>query len=768
MKQKLKSVLKFFRYAFLLFLLVFLITDAFYPLEPNIKYSSLVYSEEGRPLAAYLSADDKWRLYLEEEEINDKISDAFLLKEDRWFYFHPGFNPVAIFRALVQNIRGGKRVSGASTITMQVVRLLEPRERTYGNKLIEMMRAFQLEWHYSKDEILRMYLNLVPYGGNIEGIKSASFLYFQCLPEQLSPAQIATLAVVPNRPSTWQLKPGNRELLEARNQWLNYFKSQHWIDELTWKSAIAEELDIERKSWENVAPHLCRRLYQQHRTPNIRSTIRYDVQKKSEALVKQYVERLKSLRITNASVMIVDNKTRQVIAYLGSADFNDKENQGEVDGIQGVRSPGSTLKPFVYGLSMEKGILTPKTILYDVPSHFSGYSPENYDLGYNGALSAKSALTKSLNIPAVWTLQQYGVKEFVQKLGEIDLRQIKADEKNLGLSMILGGCGVRLEELSNAYATLANYGEFRNLRYVQNDSGLLSFQWMKPEAAFMVNEILSQVERPDLPSDWQMGKSVPRITWKTGTSYGRRDAWSIGFNDQYTVGVWVGNFNNEGVPGLSGAEMATPLLFYLFQSLQPRGGKTNWLTVPEHLSIREICSESGQIPGEYCENLAQDYYLPGISQHIPCQCRKLIQVSLDEKTSYCKTCAPSSGIKEKKYHIYPPALLRYYEERNFAYVRIPVHNPDCPRIFEESGPKIISPTDQAEYLIEKEETAKLSLVAETDSRVREIYWYLNDRYMGSAKNGEDFVVEVPNGDVKISCTDDQGRTSHIRVRIKRF
>ncbi|MBI1221391.1 MAG: penicillin-binding protein 1C [Bacteroidetes bacterium] len=763
----LKSTLRFLRYVFLLFFMVFLMADWIHPIHPEISYSSMVYSAEDRPLAAFLSSDDKWRLYLEPEDISSTISDAFLLKEDRWFYFHPGFNPIAILRAFVKNIRGGKRVSGASTITMQVVRLLEPRKRTYTNKLIELFRALQLEWHYSKDEILRMYLNLVPYGGNIEGIKSASFLYFQCLPNQLSPAQIATLAIVPNRPGTWQLKPGNQALLSARNTWLDYFYDNNWLSQNSWESAKNEELNIERKSWKSVAPHLCRRLYSERNQPIIRSCIRYDFQRKSEALVHQYIDRLKSVQITNASVLIIDNKTRQVITYIGSADFEDKLNQGEVDGIRGIRSPGSTLKPLLYALSMEKGLITPKTIVYDVPSYFSGYSPENYDLGYHGAITVEGALTRSLNIPAVRTLQQYGVKEFVQKLKGLNMRQIDSDEKNLGLSMILGGCGVRLEELSNAYACLANQGEYRNLRYVKEDSGHLHYQWIKPEASYLVSEIMSKIERPDLPSDWQLGKTLPHIAWKTGTSYGRRDAWSIGFNDEYTIGVWVGNFDNQGVPGLSGAEMATPLLFYLFQSIQPRS-KANWLAIPEHLSLREICTESGQIPGKYCINLGHDYFIPGISLHIPCQCRKSIEVNKNATMSYCRRCSPGNSTKEVVYRIYDPGLIRYFEDNHYSYVRIPPHNPDCPRIFQEEGPRIISPTDQAEYLIEKEETAQLSLVAETESRVREIYWYLNDRYMGSAKNGEDFIVKVPNGEVKISCTDDQGRTSHIRIKIKRF
>ncbi len=767
MKGRFRKTLRYGRNALLVFVLSFLLFDALFPLHVNIKYSSLVLSEEDRPLAAYLSSDDKWRLYLEEDEVTPAISDAFLLKEDRYFYFHPGFNPIALVRAGIQNMRGGKRISGASTITMQLVRLLKPRDRTYFNKAIEIWEAMQLEWHFSKDEILRMYLNLVPYGGNIEGIKSASYLYFQCLPGQLSPAQIATLAVVPNRPNTWKLRPHNEELREARNRWLTYFYKENWTDLSTYESALQEPLAIERKSWEYVAPHLCRRLYSSYQTPIIRSHIRYSAQRKTEALVKQYIERLKIMRITNASVIVIENESRKVIAYAGSADYTDKENEGEVDGILAVRSPGSTLKPFVYGLSMEKGILNPKSILYDVPSNYAGYTPENYDMYFQGALSAQSALAKSLNIPAVSVLQHYGVPLFIQKMGEIDFRQIKKDQKRLGLSLVLGGCGVRLETLANAYSTLANQGTYRPLRYVHSDSTLLHFEWIKPEAAFMVSEILSGLTRPDLPSNWQMGKSVPRIAWKTGTSYGRRDAWSIGYNDQYTIGVWIGNFNNEGVPGLNGAEMATPLLFQLFDAIQGKN-KTHWLHAPENLSIREICTETGQVPGPYCQNLGQDYFIEGISRYIPCSCRKKIPLNEGRTVSYCMSCKPSSGTHEELFRIYPPALIRYFEDAKLTYEKVPTHNPACPRIFVTEGPSIVSPTDQAEYLIEREEKAKLHLIAEVDARVKEIYWYVNDRLVGTCLAKDNFVAELPDGAVKISCTDDQGRTNHIYIQVKRY
>lgn len=766
-RRRIRGIGRVLRFAFLAFFLFFLLFDHFSPIHAERPYSPIVLSAEGTPMMAYLSSDDKWRLCIEEEEMTENLRKAFLLKEDRYFYYHPGFNPVSLVRAGIQNMTGGQRVSGASTITMQLVRLLEPRERTYLSKLVEIIRAMQLEWHYSKDEILRHYLNMVPYGGNTEGVKSASFLYFQCLPAQLSPAQIATLSVVPNRPSSWKLRPNNGALLQARNRWLHYYASRNWINEETLLLALQEPLAIERKEWQVCAPHLCRRLVNTHGEPVIRTHIRYTVQQKSEALVRQHIERLKSLRITNAAVVIIDNRTGKVISYIGSADFNDKGSQGEVDGVKALRSPGSALKPFVYAMAIEKGLLTPELTLYDVPVNIGGYTPENYDLKYSGAVSARNALARSLNIPAVKLLQEVGKGDFFQKMGQAGMAQLKKDGPHLGLSAILGGCGVRLEELTQAYYCLANYGHYSSLRYVATDSGLLGFQWIKPEAAYLVNNILTGLSRPDFPQDWQLGKSVPRIAWKTGTSYGRRDAWSIGFNDAFTVGVWVGNFNNEGVPALNGADIATPLLFQLFDALEDKG-KAHWLIPPKGIFLREVCTETGQIPGEHCLNKRSDYFLPGISRHIPCACRREFAVDEKETMVYCNSCMPSGGFHHKAYRVYTPEHLRYFEEQKIHYEALPPHNPLCTRVFQEEGPRIISPTDKAEYLIEKEEESKLALTAEVEAGVKVVYWYMNDRYLGPAKAGESFFCLVPAGDVKISCTDDKGRTSHVSVKVKKF
>ena len=765
-KQVWKKWIKWGRYLFLVLFFAFLVTDSLLPFRPEIPYSTLVLTAEDRPMMAFLSKDDKWRMYLEEEEISEEIRDAFLLKEDRWFYYHPGFNPISILRAGIQNLRDGRRSSGASTLTMQVVRLLEPRPRTYLSKLIELFRAVQLEWHYSKDEILQMYLNLVPYGGNVEGVKAASLLYFQRMPSQLSPARIATLAVVPNRPGSWKLEKGNRELKNARNRWLRNFAEDGWIDGETLESALNEEMDIDRKEQEPVAPHLAYRLFASESGPVIRSHIRYEVQRKCEELTRQYVQSLKYFRITNASVLIIDNESRKVVAYLGSADFNDKSSQGEVDGVRAVRSPGSTLKPFVYGWAIERGIITPKTILYDAPVTFAGYSPENYDLRFHGAVTSADALAHSLNIPAVSLLREFGVEEFIRKSGNAGFGQIHEDRDKLGLSMILGGCGVRLEELCNAYASLADGGEYRPLRYTRQDSGMLHFPLMSEEAAFLISEMLTGLNRPDLPHDWQSGKSVPRIAWKTGTSYGRRDGWSIGFNSRYAIGVWTGNFDNSGSPELNGADIATPLLFRLFMAIDNQSNM-HWLNPPEGLSVRAICTETGQVPGEHCMNKGSDYFLPGISRHQYCDCRQELLTNSSGTELYCRSCAPPGAVK-KIFRVYPAAMIRYFTSEQVPYAALPPHNPRCPRIIQEEGPRIIHPRDQASYLIEKGDDTKLALQAQVDAEVKEVYWYLNDRYLGSCAPSEPFLTTMPSGEAKISCTDDRGRTSHVRISVRRF
>lgn len=512
----------------------------------KIEYSTIITDNKGEVIHAFLTADDKWRMKTTLEEMSPLLKKTIIEKEDRFFYYHFGINPFSMLRALGKNILKMKRTSGASTITMQVARALERRPRTYASKFIEMFRAVQLEVYYSKSEILRLYCNLLPYGGNIEGVKSASLMYFKKDPDHLSLAEITALAIIPNRPSS--LVPGkhNNAIVTERNRWLKMFAEDEVFSEKEIEDALAEPLNVSRESVPRFAPHLSWML-KKRGEPIVQSSLDLNMQLKTEKMVQDYIRVLKLKNIRNAAVVVIDNSTRQVVTYIGSADFYDTTDGGQVDGAKAIRQPGSTLKPLLYGMCIDEGLITPKSIIPDVNINYAGYSPENYDKKFNGNVTIEYALEHSLNIPAVRCLRQLGKDKFVHALSSCDFMQVRRDEKKLGLSMVLGGCGTSLVELTSLFASFANNGDYAKPSFLLNEKPSHHFPVLSSSSAFMINEVLSNINRPDFPLTWQSTEHMPKIAWKTGTSYGRRDAWSVGYNKKYTVGVWVGNFSGDGV-----------------------------------------------------------------------------------------------------------------------------------------------------------------------------------------------------------------------------
>jgi penicillin-binding protein 1C len=752
----------------LFFIFTFFLLNLLFPLKVNIHYSPVITAADGSVINAFLSPDDKWRMQLEADEISPVLEKAILLKEDKYFYYHPGVNPVALGRAIWNNSLRGKKTSGASTITMQVARLLYPRERTYVAKITEIFRALQLEGQYSKAEILQLYLNLVPFGGNIEGVKAASILYFQQSPGQLSLAQAVTLAVIPNKPSSLRIGQRNAQIVVFRNKWLRYFRAQKAFPEKIIADALAEPLAAARVEAPRVAPHLAYRLFRRYKNqPIIKSTLSRHLQEKAEQLTYNYMQQLRHKNIQNASVIIINNRTRAVEAYLGSADFNDVAHGGQVDGVRAIRSPGSTLKPLLYATAFDKGLLTPKSTISDVPVDYAGYRPENYFGNYSGNITVEQALATSLNIPAVKILDQMGVPAFVQKLQQAEFSQIKKNGSQLGLSLILGGCDVTLEELTTLFSAFAQGGKYTSLRWRQSDSVAVQKQLLSPAAAYMVNQILTQLQRPDLPHNAQNSMHLPKIAWKTGTSYGRRDAWSIGYNQQYTVGVWVGNFSGEGVPELNGTDSATPLLFSIFNTID-YNSPDGWFKQPGSLSHRQVCAVSGGPAAEFCTDLITDTFIPGVSAVNKCTHLKQVAVSPDEQFAYCTTCLPENqNYVQKFYPNITPELLSFYNREHIPYAKIPAHNPTCSRIFQDFAPIITSPTADMEYLLERAENQKLMLHCNAHNEVKQVYWYINDKFLQTTAANENlFFAPRQAGKYKISCTDDQGRNSNSYIQVR--
>jgi penicillin-binding protein 1C len=748
--------------------ILFFILNFLFPLKTEIKYSQIITADDGTVLHSFLTADQKWRMKSELADLSPVLKTALIAKEDQWFYYHLGINPLAICRAAVMNIFSNRRTSGASTITMQVVRMLHPAPRTYIHKCKEMFRALQLEYMFSKDEILQLYCNLVPYGGNIEGVKAASILYFGKLPNFLSVAQVAMLTVIPNKPTSMRPGKNDIQLLAFRNKWLLELQRREVFSAKEVADALKEPLLAKRISPPKQLPHFSnyiRRIYPD--SPVINSTISKYKQAGVERITFNYMNRLKKLNIKHAAVFMLDNRTGKVQAYLGSPDFYDKMNNGEVDGVQAIRSPGSTLKPLVYAINFDEGLLTPKTIIYDVPSSFDGYEPENFNSKFNGKVTVEKALAFSLNIPAVKALDKIGKAMMTDKLTMAGFNQLKVEEKKLGLSMILGGCGVSLFQLTGMYSVFANDGIYRKPQFLRSQMRDKGTPIITAASAFMVSDILTQPIRPDLPNNYQNSMHLPKVAWKTGTSYGRRDAWCIGFNKNYTIGVWVGNFSGEGVPELTGAEMATPLLFELFNLFQ-YNANDEWLHVPKSLGFRLVCNETGLLPSDLCENQIADYYIPGKSSQQVCSHLKTVSVSANEAFSYCTSCRPEAGYKKVNYPNYPPELATYFEKEHINYKRMPPHNPECNRVFNHAPPHITSPLDGKEYLMEKGMDKQLMLECQTASEVKYIYWYVNDRFVKTALANEKVFIEPPSGQVKISCSDDQGRSSDIKITVSDF
>ncbi len=744
--------------------LLFFILNWIFPLPDKVEYSTIVTDNKGEVVNAFLTKDQKWRMKTELSEISPLLRKTIIAKEDKHFYSHPGVNPFAVIRAFFNNVFRMRRTSGASTITMQVAKALEPGKRNIWSKIREMFRAFQLELKYSKDEILQMYLNLVPYGGNIEGVKSASLLYFKKNPDHLSLAEITTLSIIPNHPGALILGRNNDLIVKERNRWLKKFADEKVFTQKEIEDALAEPLTATRGTVPHYIPHLAYKLKKQG-GDIIKTNIDMETQLKTEKLVDDYTRALRLKNIKNAAVIIIDNSTHKVITYVGSSGFYDTTDGGQVNGANAVREPGSTLKPLLYGMCFDEGLLTPKTVITDVPVNYEGYAPENYDEKFNGYVSIEYALEHSLNIPAVKSLRLLGHEKMIQKLSNCHFKQIQKDRNKLGLSMILGGCGTTLEELTGLFSSFANEGVYISPAYTQNDTVQQRVNVMSPAADFMINEILSKVNRPDFPLNWTATERMPKIAWKTGTSYGKRDAWSIGYNKNYTVGIWVGNFSGIGAAELSGANVATPLLFKIFNTIDYDSDE-EWFTQPKDCDIRQVCSETGLVPSDHCTNLVTDYFIPLISSTKVCDNWQEIMISPDEKISYCKSCAPQRGYKKKWYKVVEPDMQAWFEENRIAYQKIPPHNPDCELIFKGAAPSITSPVNGTEYLINKKDPEPLQLISKTANDVSKVYWYINNKFYKSCNAGEKQFFIPDEGPVKISCTDDKGRNRDIRIMVR--
>ena len=571
------------------------LADRIWPLPlPRDDQARVVLAEDGTPLWRFADANGVWRYPVQVSEVSPLYLDALLTYEDRWFFQHPGVNPLALGRAAWQNLSGGRVLSGGSTLSMQVARLLDPHERTLPGKLRQLWRTAQLEWHLSKPQILELYLNRAPFGGTLQGVAAASWAYLGKSPQQLTRSEAALLAVLPQAPSRLRPDRHPQRAQVARDKVLRRLAEYRVWPQTAVSEALQEPLLLAPRLEPSLAPLLARRLNRPGSPPLIRTTIDVGLQRRLEDLLLGWRARLPDH--TSAAVVVVETENMAVRAYLGSVDINDARRFGHVDMITAMRSPGSTLKPFLYGMAMDAGLIHSESLLQDVPRRYGDYRPGNFSQGFSGPVSASAALVTSLNLPAVQLLEAYGPKRFAADMrnGGVPLSLPALAEPNLAL--ILGGAGSRLEDLVSGYSALAREGRSANLR-LQPDDELRERRMLSPGAAWVIRRILSGQARPDRDPTAELVQR-PQLAWKTGTSYGFRDALAIGVGPRYLIGVWIGRPDGTPVPGQFGLASAAPLMLQVHDVLSNRDSQRGIVApvqaVPRSVGVAAICWPLGQ------------------------------------------------------------------------------------------------------------------------------------------------------------------------------
>ena len=752
------------------------LADRIWPLPlPKDDLARVVLAEDGTPLWRFADANGVWRYPVQTREVSPYYLDALLTYEDRWFYRHPGVNPLALVRASWQNLTGARVVSGGSTLSMQVARLLDPHSRTFLGKLRQLWRTAQLEWHLSKDEILNLYLNRAPFGGTLQGVAAASWAYLGKSPAQLTYAEAALLAVLPQAPS--RLRPDRHPLRaqQARDKVLRRLgEFQVWpqsaVDE-----ALQEPLLLAPRLEPSLAPLLARRLNRPDSPPLIRTTLDATLQRRLEDLLLGWRARLPEY--TSAAILVVEEESMAVRAYLGSVDINDAKRFGHVDMISALRSPGSTLKPFLYGMALDDGLIHSESLLQDVPRRYGDYRPGNFSMGFTGAVPASTALSSSLNLPAVQLLEAYGPKRFAaqMRIGGMPLALPALAEPNLAL--ILGGAGSRLEDLVSGYSAFARGGKSATLR-LQPDDGLRERPLLSPGATWIVRRILSGQARPDRDPRAELVQR-PVLAWKTGTSYGFRDAWAIGVGPRYLIGVWIGRPDGTPVPGQFGLASAAPLMLQVHDLLtnrdSQRGISAPVLPVPANVGVAAICWPLGQPMNRSDPNCRRQRFAWTLDNTTPPTLLALDQplsVGLMESVWVnargLRVDAHCPGAEPKNIALWPAPLEPWLPRAERREARIPAADPDCPppALAAASPLSIVGVRegDQLRLPAGSQQTLRLKLSALGGSGRR--WWFLNGAPLGDSAN-QDFINASFEqlGRYQLSVLDEAGQTARLEFSV---
>lgn len=735
-------------------------------------YSTLVVDRNGRLLRAFLNDGQQWCFPPDSSlAVPDKLRAAVLHFEDRRFYGHPGVDPFALARALYQNAAALSVKSGASTLTMQVARLMRPKPRTYFNKTLEILLALKIELYHTKDDILRMYLDHAPYGGNIVGYQAATLRYFRKLPHKLTWSEAATLAVLPNAPGLVFPNADPHRLLKKRNRLLAGLHRTGHFDAETLRLARLEPVPMHVFPFPVLAPHLARLIKVSRPGRRIRTTIDADLQQKLEAIVARHLDYLDHRGIGNGAALLVETGSGDVRAYVGSRDFFMAGHQGQVDGVIAPRSSGSLLKPFLYALSIDQGLILPETMVKDVPTFYKGFSPSNADKSYDGLVTAEEALVRSLNVPAVRLLRRYGVFNFHRFLRDAGVSTLVRSADDYGLPLILGGAEVTLWDMARLYRCLGRGGRIESLRHLHGQKELrLPAPLISAGAAHLVLEALRDVRRPGVEYYWRQYEDQWPLAWKTGTSYGRRDAWAIGVSLEWTIAVWVGNFTGEGNPDMSGARTAGPLLFDIFNGV-PRSFDQAWFPRPDaDLQAATLCVESGRPVNPHCPHptraLAPRYGRPMDR----CTYHRGAVLNGAGTRQVCSLCWQPGDHRLASQTVYPPDVVQYLRERGQVLHDPPPHSAECPAQPEARPLQVLYPTPEARLQVGRDldgARQKIILRAAHRHRERALFWYVNRRFLGSTVNRHRLAVSLAPGTQALEIVDAHGFRDRVRFYVVR-
>jgi len=749
--------------------------------------SYVVEASNGELLSAAIARDGQWRFPVA-DTIPEKFARCIVAFEDKRFYQHPGIDLLAMSRAMRQNWKAKSVVSGGSTLSMQVIRLSRRESRTILQKTIEVLLALRLEITHSKAAILNLYTANAPFGSNVVGLEAASWRYFGRSPETLSWGEMATLAVLPNSPSL--VHPGKNavRLIKKRNDLLDKLATLNFIDQATANLSKLEPIPGKPQALPQYAPHLLNRfkseyniLRKQHafkkNETRITSTLNYDLQLKVNALLKRYNNRYRANDINNISALVLDIRAGTVVSYVGNIyQPENKELESHVDMIKAPRSPGSTLKPLLYASMLNDGFILPRTLIPDVPTQIGGYSPQNYDLGYDGAIPADKALSRSLNIPAVKMLQSYKYQRFYDQLKKLGFSTLNQPADHYGLSLILGGSEVTMWDLAKTYMgmarTLNHFNDYkgkynphdydapvyvksaRNTRYDSYEAQVNSV--LDHGSIWNAFNAMEELMRPGEEGLWEQFSSSQRLAWKTGTSFGFRDAWAIGLNPDYVVCVWVGNADGEGRPGLTGIDVAAPVLFDVFKQL-PNG---KWFQTPKtKLKKIRVCRQSGYKAGEYCKDIIEELVSPAGEKTVLCPYHKLIHLDRAGMYRVTDACETPANMVHQPWFVLPPAMEYYYKIKNSDYKLLPPFMPGCN---DEGGNyvmEMIYPKNNASIYVPVEfdgSRGKVVLNATHRNAGAKIYWHIDGEYIATTKDYHQLAVSPPPGKHTLTLVDDKG------------